>query len=330
MHAASLRAYEPDHAARPAVVAAAAARAVVVIGEALVDEFHDGAVPGGAPFNVARSLAALGAPTCFISRIGATDAHAALLLESAGRYGLATAGMQRDPGHATGRVSVHESAGAHRFEIHGNAAWDHIAIVAAQQAIAEQAPRAGFVYFGSLAQRGPMSRASIRALVGQAGGLRFLDLNLRAGVDTRELAGDSLALADWVKVNDEELATLLAWFAPANQGVPALMDRFGLQALLVTRGAAGYQMLDGQGRVVAQGSGVDQPAMVDTVGAGDAFTALLLAGLAQGRALPETLALANRYAAMVCGVRGPLPADAAALDPWRAALRALPASGVQA
>jgi fructokinase len=63
---------------------------------------------------------------------------------------------------------------------------------------------------------------------------------------------------------------------------------------------------------------------VDTVGAGDAFTAVLLAGCGLGRELPATLALANRVAAFICGQRGPLPADAHALSPWRAALHALP------
>ena len=64
---------------------------------------------------------------------------------------------------------------------------------------------------------------------------------------------------------------------------------------------------------------------VDSVGAGDAFTAMLLGGMALGRDLAATLRLANRYAAMICGVRGPLPADPATLAPWREALHALPA-----
>lgn len=68
---------------------------IAVLGEALVDEFHDGPVAGGAPFNVARSLAALGVPALFISRIGADDAHGRLVLQSARRYGLAGLGLDR-------------------------------------------------------------------------------------------------------------------------------------------------------------------------------------------------------------------------------------------
>lgn len=287
---------------------------VLVLGEALVDEFHDGPVAGGAPFNVARSLAALGAPVRFVSRIGAGDAAGRLVLDSAARFGLAMDEVQRDAARATGRVSVHEEAGGHRFEIHADAAWDHLE--------PPEPGGAGIVYFGSLAQRHDVSRAALRAVVKRAPGLRLLDLNLRAGTDTPELAAEVLMLADWVKLNEDELARLLAWFEPT---LPGLMARFALQRLVLTRGTAGYALLDAAGRQLAAGEGVAQPAFVDSVGAGDAFTAALLAGLSLGRDLGATLQLANRYAAMICGVRGPLPGEAAALAPWREALHALPA-----
>ncbi|MBW8846054.1 MAG: fructokinase [Burkholderiales bacterium] len=290
---------------------------ILVLGEALVDEFRDGAVAGGAPFNVARSLAALGVPVRFVSRIGADDAAGRLVLDSAARFGLAVDDIQRDANHATGRVSVHEDAGGHRFEIHADAAWDHLEAPATAQA--------GILYFGSLAQRHPVSRAAIRAVakrMNPSSGPRLLDLNLRPGTDTPELAAEALMLADWVKLNEDELGCLLAWFEPT---LPALMARFALQGLVVTRGAAGYALHGEQGQLLAAGEGVAQPALVDSVGAGDGFTAVLLAGLSLGRDLAATLRLANRYAAMICGVRGPLPSDPAALAPWREALHALPA-----
>ncbi|WP_457355248.1 PfkB family carbohydrate kinase [Roseateles sp. P5_D6] len=288
---------------------------ILVLGEALVDEFHDGPVAGGAPFNVARSLAALDVPLRFVSRVGADDAAGHLVLESAARYGLAIDGIQRDTTRATGRVSVHEDAGGgHRFEIHVDAAWDHLEAPAVGDA--------GIVYFGSLAQRHAVSRAAIRATVKRMAGPRLLDLNLRPGTDTPELAAEVLMLADCVKLNEDELGCLLTWFEPT---LPALMARFALQGLVLTRGAAGYVLHGEHGRVLATGEGVAQPAFVDSVGAGDGFTAVLLAGLALGRDLGATLHLANRYAAMICGVRGPLPPDPAALAPWREALHALPA-----
>lgn len=288
---------------------------ILVLGEALVDEFHDGAVAGGAPFNVARSLAALGAPVRFASRIGTDDSAGRLVLDSAARFGLAVGGIQRDAARATGRVSVHEDGqGGHRFEIHADAAWDYLAAPAVDGA--------RLVYFGSLAQRSAVSRAAIRASVKRVAGPRLLDLNLRPGTDTPELAAESLMLADWVKINEDELDRLLAWFEPT---LPALMARFALGRVVLTRGEAGYALYGAEGRLLALGEGVVQPAFVDSVGAGDAFTAMLLAGLSLGRDLGATLQLANRYAAMICGVRGPLPDDPVALASWRDALYALPA-----
>ncbi|MFG6413619.1 PfkB family carbohydrate kinase [Roseateles sp. DC23W] len=304
-------------------------RPIAVLGEALVDEFHDGPVAGGAPFNVARSMAALGAPALFISRLGAADANGRFVLDSARRYALDERGLQRDTSHATGRVSVHEQpGGGHRFEIHGDAAWDHLEAAPAQALLADAQPAA--LYFGSLAQRHAASRAAIRALVKGFAGLRLLDLNLRPGTDTPLQAAESLMLADWLKVNDEELARLADWFAEAATDEPAqvaaLMARFALHRVVLTCGADGWRLYGAGGALLASGPGERQPRLIDTVGAGDAFTATLLAGLALGRDLPATLALANRYAAFICGLRGPLPADPQPLTPWRDALQALPPS----
>ncbi|HEY9107595.1 MAG TPA: PfkB family carbohydrate kinase [Roseateles sp.] len=303
-------------------------RSVAVLGEALVDEFHDGPVAGGAPFNVARSLARLGAPTVFISRIGDGDANGALVLDSARRYALDDQGLQRDPARATGRVSVHERAdGGHSFEIHADAAWDHLALEPARTALV--GAKADILYFGSLAQRHAVSRATIRALAKSFTGLRLLDLNLRPGTDNALFAAESLMLADWVKVNDEELARLAGWFgADGDEAaqVAALMARFALQRVVLTLGADGWRFYGPGGAMLTRGPGQPQPNVVDTVGAGDSFTALLLAGLALGRDLPATLALANRYASFICGQRGPLPANPLALAPWRSALLALPPS----
>jgi fructokinase len=299
---------------------------IAVLGEALVDEFHDGPVAGGAPFNVARSLATLGAPVLFISRIGADDANGRLVQDSARRYGLGEQGLQRDPARATGRVSVHERAGGgHSFEIHADAAWDHLDLHAARAAL--DGARASVLYLGSLAQRHTVSRAAIRALAKSFTGLRFLDLNLRPGTDNALFAAESLMLADWVKVNDEELARLAGWFDAGGDEadqVAALMARFALQRVVLTLGADGWRFYGAA--LLGDGPGAPQPHVVDTVGAGDAFTALLLAGHSLGRDLPATLALANRYASFICGQRGPLPGDAQALTPWRDALQALPPS----
>lgn len=308
---------------------------VLVLGEALVDEFLDGPVAGGAPLNVARSLAALGLNTCLISRINPQDAAGQQVLASLRRFGLDESGLQLDAVHATGRVSVVESGpgGGDRFVIHEDAAWDHLD--APQALAAAAATQPSLVYFGSLAQRHAVSRDTIRQLLQHTSqtrprALRYLDLNLRPGSDDPRLAADCLALADWVKINDEELLQLCRWYqlpephlhAP-NQvlgAAQALLQRFTLQRLVITRGAAGYLALGAQDALLAQGPGQSVTRLVDTVGAGDAFSAMLIAALLRGQPWPEALTLANGMAAAMCGERGPVPAHADFYEPWLARL----------
>lgn len=298
-------------------------RDILVLGEALVDEFASGPVAGGAPFNLARSLAGLGLGPLFVGRIGTADAAGELVLGSMRRLGMDEAGLQRDAVHPTGRVRVleeHRPGGGHRFVIEPDAAWDRLALAPVEGLLAgRSAPR--LVCFGTLAQRGATARASLQTLLARferGRTLRYLDLNLREGADTRELAAHNLTLADWLKVNEEELARLLDWFAA---DVPALMARFDLQRLVLTRGAAGYASYDARGALEAQGPGLAVDRLVDTVGAGDGFSAMLLAAWLRGVPLARALALANRYAAALCEWRGPVPEDPAFFAAWRSASR---------
>jgi fructokinase len=316
------------------------AAGVGVLGEALVDAYPDGTqVPGGAPFNVARWLAAFGVPTLFVSRLGAADAAAAVLHTEMARFGLGTHGVQADPVRPTGLVRVLPAlppASGHRFEIAENSAWDHLDADAALPLLQAAAPAA--LCFGSLALRHADSRAAITRCVAETPALRVLDLNLREVPGLRGLAEHALQLGDWVKVNDEELHTLLAWFVCGGSPVPApgsaehrqalqaLSQRFAIQRWVVTCGAQGWYSADAQGQTDAQGAAVPLDRLQDTVGAGDAFTATVLAGQAHGWPLGQTLAAANRLAAAVCTWRGALPADDATVRHWRDTLGFGPAA----
>lgn len=298
-----------------------AAPCLLLLGEALVDRLPTGPVAAGAPLNAARHLRRFGCAPLLLSRIGRDD-EAGCQVEAAMRAAeLSLVGLQRDPRHATGVVEVQMlPGGGHRFEIAADAAWDHLDAAAALAPLA--AVQAQLLYFGTLAQRSPASRQAIRTVLEACPAPRFLDLNLREGVGA-ELALESLRLAHWVKVNDEELAQLLSWTGLAD--VATLVQHFSLKRLIVTRGAAGYASFDASGRLEAEGAGERIDRLVDTVGAGDAFSACLLAAHLQGKAWAPALALANRFAAALCGQAGASPSDPASFyPPWQAALRALP------
>lgn len=289
---------------------------IALLGEALLDVFPDREVIGGAPFNVARNLAALGAAPTMITRVG-TDSRGEAIATEFGRFGLDARGLQRDPTRPTGTVTVHMSGTQHRFEIPPDQAWDHIDPLEAVQRVA--ALRPGIVYFGTLAQRSPRSREALRDALTATEAVRFLDLNLRDGPDNRSLAEASLALAHQVKVNDDELVQLLRWFGAAgtadaawgsaawHAAVAALMAHFELRRLVVTRGPLGWTCVDTRAGVLAGAS--PRVEVRDTVGAGDAFSSVLLLGAASGWPLFTTLDRAAAFAAEVCTLQGAVQAD---------------------
>jgi fructokinase len=283
------------------------ASTTVVFGEALVDEFPTEQVVGGAPFNVARHLAAFMAPSLMITRIG-KDRNGQAVRAEFERFAMSEAGLQLDPMEETGRVVVERSGEGHghRFHILPRQAYDFIDAGAAAAASRAQA-NAGLVYFGTLAQRGEASRAALAAVLEAmpAGAKRYLDLNLRTGQYDEVTVTRSLEAADIVKVNEEELR--------------ALMDRFGLDTLIVTLGHRGSVVFCSDGSLVANRDTPSPPFVIDTVGAGDAFSAVFLLGRARGWPLELTLARANEFAGAICAVAGAVPRDLNFYDKWAAA-----------
>lgn len=283
-------------------------RRIAVLGEALIDRFPHADVIGGAPFNVARNLALLGASPVMITRIG-TDALGDSIAAEFVRFGMDTRGLQRDATHGTGMVAVRMSGTQHRFEIGAISAWDYLDAGEAVRVVRESAPVLS--YFGTLAQRGAVSRDAIRAALCASDGVPFLDLNLRDGPDNLTLAEDALSRAKIVKINDDELVQLAAWFVqPGPMALRAALEtlvaRFDLQRATVTRGADGWACLDANHGWF---EGAAPPvAVCDTVGAGDAFAAVLLLGELAGWSVPVTLHRAAAHASAVCGIAGAVDA----------------------
>ena len=304
----------------------------VIFGEALVDVFHEGDVAGGAPFNVARHLAALGLGPLFITRLG-DDARGRMLQAELQQFGMDLRGVQIDPVHATGEVQVNETApGVHTFTILPDKAWDHVAAATALEALAGCASPPGLLYYGTLAQRHAESRAAVAALTQALPGLGWCDLNWRAGHVAPDQALAILRSARAVKVNEAELQMVLGWLGledPAldhrpeagqhSAAVASLCADGAVTRVVVTYGADGYAAFDRSGTCVAAGAARPITRMVDTVGSGDAFTAVVIAGELCGWPLATTLDRANAFAAALCAVRGAAPERLDFYDPWKSA-----------
>ena len=282
---------------------------IVAIGETLWDLLPDGAVWGGAPGNVACHAAGLGAAGVIVSRVGRDDLgdRGIATLES---LGVDCRHMQRDAARPTGTVAVSLSpAGDASFEFAADVAWDHLAW---EPALAALAADAGAVCFGTLGQRSEISRLTIRRFLAAARGIRVFDVNLRQHFHSPDLIRESLALADVLKLNDEELPVVAAACGiAAADPVAALRElaaRHSLRLAALTRAASGSVL-------VAAGQTSLQPArattIVDTVGAGDAFTAAVIVGLLRDDPLEAIHDHAARLAAVVCGYRGATPKTSA-------------------
>jgi fructokinase len=279
---------------------------VVGIGEVLWDLLPGGRQLGGAPANFAYHAHALGAEARVVSRVG-RDELGCELVRRLKKLGLATNAVEEDPAAPTGTVTVELRAdGQPHYTIHEDVAWDRIAGEAAgRQAVTA----ADAVCFGTLAQRGEVSRRSIRALLmaAPADSLRILDVNLRQDYYSREVLEESLALASVLKVNETELARLAELLdLPGDERgrVAELARRFRLRTVACTRGEGG-SLLYSEGRWSERPG---EPVKVaDTVGAGDSFTAALALGMLAGWPLDEVHRRAGELAAYVCSQPGGTP-----------------------
>lgn len=279
---------------------------IIGIGEALWDLLPGGRQLGGAPANFAYHAHSLGARARVITRVGDDDLGREIIRRLQG-MGLDVGNVQVDESAPTGTVTVALSAeGVPDFTIHENVAWDRIEATPDALAVAREADA---VCFGSLAQRGEISRESIQRLVAATPpvALRIFDINLRQHFYSREIIERSLGLANVLKLNDGELPALAEMLhLPGDQRrqIAALAGRFDLRAVALTRGAQGSLLYQG-GRWSECGSRAVE--VKDTVGAGDAFTAGLAMGLLREMDLDDIHRAASEVARHVCACEGATP-----------------------
>ena len=290
-----------------------ASEKILCLGECVYDISPSGLeLAGGAPANVAFQAAASGAAAALVSRVGSDPRGRDLRGRLAGA-GVAEELVQVDDGQPTGTVQVRAGVGGPSYDIAEPAAWDFI--VEADGAVRAARDTAGVV-FGTLAQRHPVSRATIRSLVGQArasGACVVADLNLRAPFFDEETVLWTLRHADLLKLNREELAVVSQMLGAAGDAMTlfeGLVREFGLCRAVLTCGEDGAWFFE-EKRIWHQPAIASE--VVDTVGAGDAFTAVLAVGRARGFSLEEVAPLAAEVAAYVVSQPGGMPAWPVAL-----------------
>ncbi|MDO9160774.1 MAG: carbohydrate kinase [Methylococcaceae bacterium] len=277
--------------------------AIHIFGEVLFDHFPDGSrVLGGAPFNVAWHLQAFGQAPRFISRIGNDPSghEVAALMDS---WGMNKKALQIDPDHPTGSVQVMIEDGEPSYEIVADCAYDFI-----DEKLLDTENTDGFLYHGSLAIRNPAAHAALQAIKARHLGKIFIDVNLRSPWWHRDTLLPLLQDAAWLKLNEAELDELCPGHATLESAMQACCTQLDLDGLIVTLGAKGAIACEkNQDFVVAKPPASTK--VVDTVGAGDAFSAILLLGLSNRWPLDMTLERAQIFASTLVGRRGATIAD---------------------
>jgi fructokinase len=282
---------------------------VTGIGEILWDVFPDGRRFGGAPANFACNVAELAGDRIDVYMAGGVGANdlGRRAIEALRGHGVDTScvAVVDCP---TGQVLVKlDAARRASYEFAADAAWDNVAW---SDGLQQLAARADAVCFSTLGQRSEILRQTIQRFVRAtpAKCLRVLDINLRPPFWNEAIVLQSLQLANVLKVNDAELSVLadiLGWSGADHELLQRLVERFSLRLVALTRGAAGALLLSESGE---RSDLPGQPTVVvDTVGAGDSFTAALVIGLLSGLPLSTINAWGNRVAAFVSSQPGATP-----------------------
>ncbi len=280
---------------------------MIGLGEVLWDVFPDGKkLLGGAPANFAFHAHQLGHEGVVISRVGEDELGQWILRELAD-HGLRTDAIQLDGTQPTGTVHVTVSGrGTPRFVITPSVAWDRLV---ATRNLIELIEEAAVVCFGTLAQRSEASRSAIELLLTRATGMKVFDINLRQDYWSRDVIESGLKHCQVVKLNENELKALrrLNLIPSADDTVAwcrALLDKYEVKILALTRGSRGAMLVSADECVDEPGIKVN---VVDSVGAGDAFTAGMADALLREAPLGTVAQVANRLGAYVASQPGATP-----------------------
>lgn len=277
---------------------------IIGLGEILWDMLPTGKQLGGAPANFAYHVCRLGGNGWAVSAIS-DDELGREIKNTLSTKKLNT--ILEEVNEPTGTVQVTlNAAGVPTYEITEGVAWDHIPFT---ERIGDLAKETSAVCFGTLAQRSPESRATIHEFIENMpdGSLKVYDINLRQNYYDEKIISDSLRLADILKINDEELdivSKMLSLSGTQEERCRAISRAFNLKFVILTKGGDGSEVVLEDKVHISRPGKID---IVDTVGAGDSFTAAFILAYLRGESLEKAHTLATEVSSYVCTKAGAMP-----------------------
>jgi fructokinase len=279
---------------------------ITAIGEIIFDIYPDIKKLGGAPLNFIYHINKLTKNGQFISRVGDDDpGHDAISFLK--KNNIPVDYIQIDKEYETGAAFANlDKNKIPHWDIPTDRAYDFINIPPESEQIIENT---SCFYFGSLAQRTEKSRTTIQSFFGSEIKY-FLDLNIRQNYYTKHIISRSLTAADVLKVNEEELNLLHDMFFLDKFNIAecahSLMENFRIELIAVTMGSEGAYLFNKENSDFYK-ENVNY--ISDTVGAGDAYSAILAIGYLNGWGLVKINKLASEFAGEIIKIPGALPAD---------------------
>jgi len=214
-------------------------------------------------------------------------------------------GLQLDSQYPTGIVSVQTHHGDHSFTIMNNQAYDFIE--SSHAVSLARAHPVNLFYHGTLALRNETSQKACKDLLKEIDGPVFLDVNLRSPWWTHKNLRRFLKTADWIKCNREELDLLSKQKTKKKANLPeqskSLVQHLDLKSIIVTLGAEGAFIMENRGESY-QSTPPRFVKVIDTVGAGDAFSAVSIMGILKKWKSSTILERAQQFASKICEVQG--------------------------
>jgi len=278
-------------------------RKVLCIGELLWDMIPTGKVVGGAPFNVTYHLNKLGIQSIICSKVG-QDKDGDELIQFVNDNGIDSSLIQKDNTHTTSLVKVmYDDLEGVKYDIVKPVAWDFI-----EEINYDLSPE-DYVVYGSLIFRNDFSRKSMLSFLNKTTAIKVLDLNLRSPHYEKDTIFEILPLTDILKINEEELKTLLGWIGENDnvaKGVNILLKKYNIKEVICTLGSKGAFYSSSATNNIYRIKALEVD-LVDTIGSGDSFLAGYLCGKIENRTVKESLQLAISIAGFVSSQKGGCP-----------------------
>lgn len=278
---------------------------IVGLGEILWDIFSDQKVLGGAPANFAYHVSQQGYKGYIVSSIGNDE------------FGSEIISLLKDKNlnyiidindYPTGVVNIKlNSYGEPQYEIVEDVAWENMLFTKEMEDLAR---KTSAVCFGTLAQRSLLSHNTINKFLNTVpeNCIKIFDINLRQNFYSKSIIQGSLEKADILKLNDHEINVMAELYnmkeMKEQEICLKLKDLFSLEIVILTKGTNGSFIFSNNEISFLHTPKVN---VVDTVGAGDAFTAAFITSYLKGKPIKEAHKSAVDVSAFVCRQQGAMP-----------------------